>query len=474
MGKGMTRNKNQRRDCPGGCILLEFREFVPAQVLIRPCICGKGSFKMTSARWMRRSLPFMITLVATLVLMETSVARSFAQGAQASGGNTATSATSDVVGTWQGVLHAGRDVRLVVKVSKGAKSGYEAVLTNADEGGSMPAATLTLENGTVQISSAAMGTFFEGQLSADGKSIAGQWKLAPSPLPLTLDRATPETAWTVAPPPAAIPPMAANANPSFEVATIKPNNSGLPQLQGIIVRGRQFRTINSSLEDLISFAYSVQVKQIVNGPAWISSERYDIEGVPDAAGTPNVEQLRVMMRKLLADRFKLTFHKEQRDLSAYVLSVAKGGEKLTPNESKGALPGLGIGPGKGGVTLHIMNAAMPDFASFLQQVVLDRPVVDRTGLTGNYDFSCTFAPDDSEFGGHPPFRPASPQGAAGGAAAGSQASPTGAATTATAAESDAAPSLFEAMQQQLGLKLSAEKTAVDVIAIDHADHPSPN
>lgn len=428
---------------------------------------------MMGARWMRRRSPFMVMTVAILVWMVISVAPTYAQDSQASTGAAAATTASGVEGTWQGVLHAGRDVRLVVKISKDAKGEYEAVLTNADQGESMPAAKLTLENGTVQISSAAMGTFFEGKLSADGKTIDGQWKLAPSPLVLSLARATPETAWAIAPRPAAIPPMAADANPSFEVATIKPNNSGAPQMRGLIVRGRQFRTINSSLEDLISFAYGVQVKQIVNGPAWINSERYDIEAVPDAPGTPNVEQLRVMVRKLLTDRFKLTFHKEKRDMSAYVLSVAKTGERLTPNTSKGQLPGLGFGPGKGGLTMHIMNAGMPDFASFLQEVVLDRPVVDRTGLTGKYDFSCTFAPDESEFGGHPPFQPAAAKANPAGAAA-SQANAAGAPTTAAAADTESAPSLFEAMQQDLGLKLNAEKTAVDVIAIDQVDHPSSN
>lgn len=416
----------------------------------------------------RRSILSLAALFAGALLLGVCVLPCGAVVAQATTANTAPATTSDVVGSWQGILHAGRDVRLVVKISKDAKGGYEAELTNADEGGSMPGTTLTLQHDAITMSSAAMGTFFEGKVSADGKTIDGQWKLAQNPLPLTLTKATPETAWAIAPRPAAIPPMAADANPSFEVATIKPNNSGVPRMQGLIVRGRTFRTINSSLQDLISFAYGVQVKEIVNGPAWIDSERYDIEAVPDAPGTPNVEQLRLMVKKLLTERFKLTFHQEKRDLSAYVLTATKGGEKLTPNGTKGPLPGLGFSPGKGGVTMHIMNAAMTDFASFLQQVVLDRPVVDRTGLTGKYDFTCTFAPDDSEFGGHPPFQPPAQASAAGGSAA------AGVSTTASAPEAEAAPNLFEAMQQQLGLKLSAEKTDVDVIAIDKVDHPTPN
>lgn len=373
--------------------------------------------------------------------------------------------TRDIAGTWQGTLHAGRDLRTVVKVTKDEKGGYKADFYSIDQGARpLPVSSITLDGSTVNMALNMIGGKYEGKLSADGNTITGEWSQGQNPLPLVLARATPATEWAIPKPEPPIPPMAADADPSFEVATIKPNNSGAVRLQGLVIRGRTFITRASSVEDLISFAYSVQEKQIVNAPAWIDSERYDIEAVPDAAGTPNTEQVRIMIRKLLADRFKLTFHKENRELSAYVLTVAKSGEKLTPTEVKGQLPGLGFGPGKGGITLRVINAAIPDFTGFLQVLVLDRPVVDRTGLTGRYDFSCTFAPDSSQFGGHPPqFPGATPQG---GASSG--------ATPEPAAETDAAPNLFEAMQQQLGLKLSAEKSAVGVMAIDHVDHPSPN
>jgi uncharacterized protein (TIGR03435 family) len=213
----------------------------------------------------------------------------------------------------------------------------------------------------------------------------------------------------------------------------------------------------SSVQDLLSFAYNVQSKQIVNGPAWVGSDRFDIDALPDAEGVPNSQQIRVMIQKLLADRFKLTFHHEQREMEAYVLEVGKSGPKMTVNESKGTLPGLGFGAGPGGVTLRAGNATMGDLTGFLQILVLDRPVVDRTGLTARYDLKCTFTPDDSQFNGHPPHIPTTP-GADG----------------STASEAAAAPSLYEAMQEQLGLKLTAEKTQVDVIVIDHVEKPSAN
>ena len=250
--------------------------------------------------------------------------------------------------------------------------------------------------------------------------------------------------------------MDANANPSFEVATIKPNDSGAPRMQGLNVNGRNFRTRNSSLGDLIQFAYEVQTKQIVNPPEWMDKDRYDIAAVPEEQGVPNAEQVRIMIRKLLADRFKLTFHQDKKELLAYLLTVAKNGQKLTPTQRPGPLPGLGFRPGTGGLTLMAMNATMSDFTGFLQILVLDRPVVDQTGLTGKFDFQCTFTPDDSLFNGHPPMPPQQQTDS-------NNANP-----------APPAPSLYDAFQQQLGLRLSAEKTPVDVIVIDHVEKPSEN
>jgi uncharacterized protein (TIGR03435 family) len=251
--------------------------------------------------------------------------------------------------------------------------------------------------------------------------------------------------------------MAADADPNFEVATIKPNNSGATSMQALIIRGRNFITRASSLGDLIDFAYEVQSKQIVNPPDWLDKDRYDIDAVPEQEGVPNPQQLRIMIRKLLTDRFKLAFHHDKREMSAYVLSVSKEGQKLKPTQLNGPLPGIGIRPGTGGITLNMVNAKIPDFTGFLQSLVLDRPVVDKTGLTGRYDFQCTFTPDESQFGGHPPPMPNQDKNA-------------GSSDAAT----PAAPSLYDALQQELGLKLAAEKTAVDVIAIDHVEKPSAN
>ena len=157
-----------------------------------------------------------------------------------------------------------------------------------------------------------------------------------------------------------------------------------------------------------------------------------------------------MIRKLLAERFQLKFHNDKRELSAFVLTVGKDGSKLAPTQLKGPLPGIGMQPSKTGPMMIMRNAAITDFTGFLQSLVLDRPVVDQTGLTGKYDFTVTFTPDDSLFNGNPPPFPKIADGV------------------------EPAPGLFDAIQQQLGLKLAAEKTQVSVMAIDHVEKPSAN
>ena len=242
--------------------------------------------------------------------------------------------------------------------------------------------------------------------------------------------------------------MAADADPSFDVATIKPNNSGVPIMQDLRIDGRRFVTRNSSLGDLIAFAYKVQVKQIVGAPDWLTQDRYDITGVPTGENTPTMTQVGAMVQRLLEERFKLTFHHETREMPAYVLNVGKNGPKLTPPASPGPMPTIGFRPAPNGLTLLDLNGTLGAFASVLQIMVLDRPVVDQTGISGRFDVQVTFTPDDSEFKGQ------------------MMVPPTDAAS--------AAPGLFDAVQQQLGLKLSAQKAEVDVISIDHVERPSPN
>jgi uncharacterized protein (TIGR03435 family) len=169
-----------------------------------------------------------------------------------------------------------------------------------------------------------------------------------------------------------------------------------------------------------------------------------------------------MIKKLFAERYGLKIRQDKREMPAFVLADAKSGPKVSPTQLKGPLPGLGIAPGEGGIRLNIVNATMDDFASFLQMIVLDRPVVNHTTLKDRYDFHVNFTPDDSQFHGHPPNfgRPA--------------AGATAATDPAGSAAADSAPNLYEVMQQQVGLRLSPEKAEVPVVVIDHIEKPSAN
>jgi uncharacterized protein (TIGR03435 family) len=418
---------------------------------------SQPSFRLRS-----RLLPVCSSLVSIGLLVVGCIAHpafALAQNAPATA-QAAPASPHDLADTWQGTLHAGRDLRTVVKITKDDKGAYKGAFYSIDQGGqALNLDSVTLSGSDVKMELKLIGGTFTGKLSADGKTIDGNWSQGPNPLPLVLTRATPETAWEIPKPQPPPKPMAADADPDFEVATIKPNNRGATSMQGLVIRGRNFITRASSLGDLISFAYEVQAKQIVNAPDWLDKDRYDIDAIPEQEGVPNPEQIRIMIRKLLADRYSLKFHHEKRDMSAYVLTVGKDGQKLKPTQVHGNLPGIGIRPDTGGITLNMVNATIPDFTGFLQILVLDRPVVDKTGITGRFDFQCTFTTDDSQFGGHPPQFPK--QGNNGSAGSTDTAAP-------------AAPSLYDALPQQLGLKLSAEKTAVDVIVIDHVAKPSAN
>jgi bla regulator protein blaR1 len=213
------------------------------------------------------------------------------------------------------------------------------------------------------------------------------------------------------------------------------------------VRGTHFMTINTTLMDMITMAYDVQQKQVVGGPDWMSSDKFDVDAVPDVPGTPDVDQLKTMLEKLLADRFALKFHRETKTMSAYVLTVGKNGPKLEKSENPGGLPGLFFR--QLGV-LTVVNATMANFTSLMQTAVLDRPVVDQTGLEGKWNFNLKWTPDESQFQGMGMKVPP-PSDAA-----------------------DAPPPLFTAIQEQIGLKLEAGKAPVPVLVLDHVEQPSAN
>jgi uncharacterized protein (TIGR03435 family) len=355
-------------------------------------------------------------------------------------------------GTWQGTLtppNQNRELRVIVRISKNGTT-HQGVLYNIDQGGQLNLGAITLQGSAVKIAVPGLGANYDGKIDADGNSIAGTMTQGTTPMPLALKRATPETAWEIPPPPAAPKALPEGTKLEFEVATIKPTPDG-QQGQGINVNGSEFRTRNTSLSQLFTFAFGLHLKQVSGLPGWAETEHFDILAPLPQGGVPSEVQLRTMMQNLIRDRFGLSFHKEKRELSVYVVGMGKNGPagvKMVKNESKGPLPGFGS---QGLGRMRARNATMADFAGILQFRVLDRPVLDQSGLTDRYDFALDWTPDEFQFADAP--------------AAQRSAIPTG---------PDAPPDLLTAFQEQLGLKLEATKAPADVFVIDKVSKPSEN
>ena len=242
--------------------------------------------------------------------------------------------------------------------------------------------------------------------------------------------------------PAAAP--AQTASPEFEAATIKPVKNPDPSRTRDREEGRRFSAYSVTLRELIMMAYRVDAREIAGGPAWMETDEYDIEAVAGEGVQVN-EHLGEMLQKLLADRFQLALHREQRTLSVYALTVAKGGSKVKAAESGGrgaSCEHMGV--------CSFRSVTLAHFVRWLGFVVLDRPVVDKTGIVGTFDFNLRWTPDESQF------------------------SAVGLRAPAAVDNANAPPPLFEAIEEQLGLKLEPEKMPAEVLVIDKVERPSEN
>ena len=354
----------------------------------------------------------------------------------------------NIAGNWQGTLRPGdgEGLRIVLKIS-GDDGKYRGQLYSIDQGpGAMAMSSISLQGSEVIFAIKSIGLTYRGTLNPDGNTISGSSTQGKQTLPLNLQRVSEEDTWAI---PEPTKPMAKDAQPDFEVATIKPSKPNTPG-KTTDFEGRHFTMVNYNMNDLLSDAYGMHTKQIFGAPAWFDTELYDIDGVPDVPGEPNDKQAGMMLQKLLADRFALKFHLEQRELSVFAITVAKGGPRMTVsaagqgNEDEFSFRKLG--------DLTAANITMDEFATEMQGSVTDRPVVDRTGLKDRYDFKLRWTPDDSQFA---QFRSAGVQ------------------QRKTDKPSNQ-PALKDAIQQQIGLRMDAVKAMVDVIVIDHVEHPSPN
>ncbi len=236
----------------------------------------------------------------------------------------------------------------------------------------------------------------------------------------------------------------------FDVVSIKPSDP-LSESQHIgISPGGSFEAIGVRLSDMIEQAYNIRPFQLVGASGWMDTDRYEIHTKDEKPG-PSEEELAKMtaeqqnafrdefsakLKALLADRFQLKIHREPREMPVYILTVAKGGSKLQTQPDDGK-PGSGLSSrrtdeGKREVIGRKLTAA--GLARFLSGQI-GRSITDQSGLTGKYDFKLTWAPDMGDTTG---------------------------------------PSLFTALQDQLGLKLDSSKAPVEVVVVDSAQKPSEN
>ena len=232
---------------------------------------------------------------------------------------------------------------------------------------------------------------------------------------------------------------------AFEVATVKP-------VEADAKAGRMFRmdgthrwvATNFTLQALIALGYDMNPRTISGGPEWIDSQHFNIEAVtPGEVAPTRVEQMQ-MLRALLVERFALKFHRQDKEMSIYALTVAKSGPKLKAAAKPDDPPKI-VGivyPDR--IEVPARSVTMDDFVAMLQRATLDKPTVNRTGLTGKYDFDLVWAQDETQYGGALPKAP----------------------------DDAPDPPLFTAVQEQLRLKLEATRGVVSAMVVDGAVKPT--
>jgi uncharacterized protein (TIGR03435 family) len=239
-----------------------------------------------------------------------------------------------------------------------------------------------------------------------------------------------------------LPLAAQQPAPAFEVASIKPNTNGISNALPPLRSNGSYSASNVAVKSIIANAYEVRIFQIEGGPDWLTSERFDIiargpEGTPD--------QLRpAMLRTLLAERFKLVAHFETREQRVYSLTLLRGDGRLGPqlkpsapaSGSSSGFPSASVGNGM--ARINGRRVSMDTLAMMLTGSVFNQRVINRTGLSGEFELDLRFTPDSSPAAA-PEF-----------------------------------PSIFTAVQEQLGLKLEASRGPVEVLVIDSVERPTPD
>ncbi len=351
-----------------------------------------------------------------------------------------------IAGVWQGTLPmaaagqgsaGGSGLRIVFHVDQKPDGSLRGVMAMIDRGNTIPltSATLSAPNVAFVLSD---DVNFHGKLSADGSTIAGTWVQGRQSFPLTLSLATADTLWKREGP-AALPPMAADADPSYEVATIKPAS---PDAQHSLydLHARDLNGSGLTATELIKIAYNVRGRQVLGGPPWLNQTRYDIVAKPDTPGQPSEDQTRLMVHKLLTERFHLVSHTSQQDFPVLALTLDPKAPRPTPSDPK-LNPNSGMSGRRDGddMVLQVTGTTIHDFIGFVMNTFQSRQLVDETGLPGTYDITLRVA----------------------GAAQGHL------------SDEDFGNALVLAAQHA-GFKLVSKKAPLTVVVVDHIDIPTPN
>lgn len=236
---------------------------------------------------------------------------------------------------------------------------------------------------------------------------------------------------------------------TFEVASVKPSEPGGRGMSISRAPGGRFTSENVPLRFLITFAYDVRDHQVTGGPGWLNTDRWDItaKAESEVPNTPEgAERMRTMVKALLAERFGLVIRRDSKEMPVYALVIGKNGPKLIPSTPEAKGPRLNMGRGK--LTGTKVELAM--LANTLANN-LGRTVVDETGLKGPFDFTLEFLQEQEG-----PLGPKNPE-----------------APKESSVESDL-PSLFTAVQEQLGLKLESKRGPVEVLVIEKAEKATGN
>jgi len=349
--------------------------------------------------------------------------------------------SQSVTGTWQGTLATSspNNPRIVFTITKDSTGSLHGGMKWIDYDFGFAFSSVVFSVPNLTLSQEMNGMSFHGQLSANGQSITGTLTQGGRPFPITLSLATPDTLWK----PAGPGPMAANADPSYEVAIIKP---ALPEEQHPIwnLTASEFHATGTNAAELIKIVYKIRGRQILNAPPWVEASKFDITAKPDAPGTPSEDQTRTMIRKLLGERFHLVCHTSTQDYPALVMTLDPRGPRPTPSDPDfNTRNGIFLRQENGDAVLHLSGATMPFFLKILMDRYRDRQIVDETGLTGAYEITL-----------HLP--PAALQGTGDGGA------------------EDEVGSDYIAAAEKAGFKFQSRKAPLLVVIIDHIDPPTPN